>query len=205
MDNSSKRHIFFVDDEPKIRELVGGTLEQAGFKVSCFADAFHCIEKLRSTACDLLITDVKLPEMSGIELLTETKRFFPFLPILVITGYGDVPMAVKAMKAGAADFIEKPLEKHSLISAIEIALEKSPSPDSFLRQRLTNAEIKVLRLILDGKTNKETAYLLHRSVSTVEVHRKHIMSKLDAKNVVDLIKRASEMGLIEPQPPQAKK
>lgn len=204
MNNSSKRHIFFVDDEPKVRELVGETLEQAGFKVSCFADAFDCIKKLRGAACDLLITDVKLPEMSGIELLTEAKRFLPSLPILVVTGYGDVPMAVKAMKEGAADFIEKPLEKHALISAVEIALEQCPSSDPILCKRLTNAEIKVLYLILEGKTNKEAANLLHRSISTIEVHRKHIMRKLGAENIVDLVKIAAAMGLVNPQPPQAK-
>ncbi len=193
-----KQHIFFVDDEPKVRKLVGGTLEQAGFKVSCFAGAAECIEKLRSKNCDLLITDVKLPKMSGIELLTEAKRIFSSLPVLIVTGYGDVSMAVRAMKAGAADFIEKPLEKQTLLSAVEIALKQIPSNDPLVLKGLTNAEIKVLRLILDGKTNKETALLLHRSASTIEVHRKHIMRKLGADNVVDLVKQAAAMGMVYP-------
>jgi two-component system response regulator FixJ len=199
MTNISKLHIFFVDDEPKVRELVGGTLEQAGFKASCFASAADCLEQLRADKCDLLITDVKLPGMSGIELLTEAKRLAPSLPVLVVTGYGDIPMAVRVMKAGAADFIEKPLERQVLLSAVEFALKQIAPTDPLLRKGLTRAEMRVLYMILDGKTNKETANLLHRSVSTVEVHRKHIMRKLGVDNIVDLVKQATALGLISPQ------
>ena len=106
---------------------------------------------MRNENCDLLITDVKLPEMSGIELLTESKRFFPLMPVLIVTGYGDVPMAVMAMKAGAADFIEKPLERQALLSAVELALTQVAPTDPLLRKGLTNAEMKVLRLLLEGK------------------------------------------------------
>jgi two-component system response regulator FixJ len=199
MTDISKHHIFFVDDEPRVRELVGGTLEQAGFRVSCFASAADCLEQLRADKCDLLVTDVKLPGMSGIELLTEVKRFTPSLPVLVVTGYGDIPMAVRVMKAGAADFIEKPLERQVLLSAVEFALKQITPTDPLSSKGLTRAEMRVLSMILDGKTNKETANLLHRSVSTVEVHRKHIMRKLGVDNIVDLVKQATAMGLIYPQ------
>lgn len=199
MTNISKLHIFFVDDEPKVRELVGGTLEQAGFKASCFASAVDCLEQLRTDRCDLLITDVKLPGMSGLELLTEAKGLAPSLPVLVVTGYGDIPMAVRAMKAGAADFIEKPLERKVLLSAVEFALKQIAPTDPLLLKGLTRAEMRVLNMILEGKTNKETAYLLHRSVSTVEVHRKHIMRKLGVDNIVDLVKQATALGLVSPQ------
>jgi len=194
--NIPKQRIFFVDDEPKVQELVGETLEKAGFKASCFAGAADCLERLRTDKCDLLITDVKLPGMSGLELLAEVKRFFPSLSVVVITGYGDIPMAVRAMKAGAADFIEKPLEKLSLLSAVKFALEPITATDPLLRRGLTRAEMRVLRLILDGKTNKEAARLLHRSISTIEVHRKHIMRKLGVDNIVDLIKQATTIGLV---------
>lgn len=198
MPNIPKQRIFFVDDEPKIREIVSEILMQAGFRVSCFAGANDCLEQLRTDRCDLLITDVKLPGMSGLELLAEVKRFFPSLSVVVITGYGDIPMAVRAMKAGAVDFIEKPLEKRNLLSAVKFALEPITATDPLLRRGLTRAEMRVLRLILDGKTNKETAYLLHRSISTIEVHRKHIMRKLGVNNVVELVKQAATMGLINP-------
>jgi len=199
MPNILQQRIFFVDDEPKIRQLVSVTLKQAGFKVSCFARAVDCLEQLRTDRCDLLITDVKLPYMSGIELLTGAKRLVPSVPVIVITGYGDIPMAVRAMKGGAADFIEKPLERQTLLSAVELALEQIPVAEPLLHRGITPAEMKVLSLILDGKTNKETAQLLHRSVSTIEVHRKHIMRKLGASNAVDLVKRAAAMGLFSQQ------
>lgn len=190
-----KPHIFFVDDEPKIRELVSETLEEAGFNVSCFATAANCVEQLRTRTCDLLISDVKLPGVNGIRLLAEAKRIDPSLPVVLVTGYGDVPMAVRAIKAGACDFIEKPVNRQGLLWTIEFALKQVSPTHPLLHKRLTHAEMRVLRLILDGNTNKEIGRLLHRSESTVAVHRKHIMRKLGVHNAVDLIKRAAAMGL----------
>ncbi len=197
MPNNAKQHIFFVDDEPKVRGVVGGTLEELGSTVSCFARAADCLEQLGSKRCDLLITDVKMPEMDGMELLAKAKRLAPWLPILVITGYGDIPMAVAAIKAGAVDFIEKPLDKKSFLWKVKSILQQSTFDDSYKGKPLTESEMKVLKLIIDGKSNKEIAYLLHRSVRTIEVHRSHLMRKLDVDNVVDLVKRAAMMGLVE--------
>ena len=197
MPNNAKQHIFFVDDEPKVREVVGKTLEELGSKVSCFASATDCLEQLGSQRCDLLITDVKMPEMDGMELLAKAKRLAPWLPILVITGYGDIPMAVTAIKAGAVDFIEKPLDKKSFLWKVKSILQQSTFDDSYRGKPLTESEMKVLKLIIDGKSNKEIAHLLHRSIRTIEVHRGHLMSKLDVDNVVDLVKRVAMMGLVE--------
>jgi len=198
MPNIQKQHIFFVDDEPKVRELVGKSLEQAGFKVRCFSNAVDCLKKLRSDKCDLVITDVKLPKMSGIDLLTKIKCLVPSLPVVLITGFGDIPMAVNAMRAGAADFIEKPLNRETLLSVVKFALQPiTPPDDPIFNKGLTHAEMKVFRLILEGKTNKETSNLLHRSIGTIEAHRKHIMRKLGVDNVVDLVRRATSMGLLE--------
>jgi len=196
MTNNAKQNIFFVDDEPKVRKVVGRTLEQLGSKVSCFACAADCLERLRSQMCDLLITDVKMPEMDGIELLAEAKHIIPSLAVLVITGYGDIPMAVRAFKAGALDFIEKPLDRQSFLSAVELVLKRNASPDRLLGKALTRIEMRVLRLILEGKSNKEIAHLRHRSVRTIEFHRNHIMHKLSVDNLVDLVKQAVVMGLV---------
>jgi len=191
------KHIFFVDDEPKVRQVVGETLEDLGPKVSCFASAVDCLEQLGSQRCDLLITDVKMPEMDGMELLAKAKRLAPWMPILVITGYGDIPTAVAAIKAGAVDFIEKPLDKKSFLWKVKSILQQSTFDDFYTGKPLTESEMKVLKLIFDGKSNKEIANLLHRSVRTIEVHRGHLMRKLDVDNVVDLVKRAAMMGLVE--------
>ena len=198
--NIPKQHIFFVDDEPKIQELVCEILEKEGFQPRCFTNAADCLEQLRTKKCDLLITDVKLPGISGLELLAEAKRFFPSLSVVVITGYSDVPMAVGAMKAGAADFIEKPITKQALLSVVNSTLKPINPTDPLSRKGLTHTEMKVLRLILDGKSNKEAAYLLKRSQVTIEVHRRHIMHKLGVHNIVDLVKKAISLELNDPPP-----
>ena len=194
------KHIFFVDDEPSVCRAVAKTLERLGSKVSCFTRALVCLERLRSGTCDLLITDLKMPEMDGIELLVEAKRICPWLAVLVVTGYGDIPTAVKALKAGAADFIEKPLERESFLSAVDSLLNQLTRYDSLLGRPLTKTEMKVLRLILDSKSNREIARLLHRAPRTIEDHRHNIMRKLGVRNPIDLVKRAVAMGLMELPP-----
>jgi two-component system response regulator FixJ len=191
------RHIFFVDDEPKVREVIGETLEQIGSKVSCFACASDCLEQLEIQRCDLLITDMKMPGMSGIELLTEAKRLAPWLPVLVVTGYGDIPTAVTAVKAGAVDFIEKPLETETFLRKVKSLMKRNPVLDFMKDKPLTKSEVRILRLVIEGKSSKEISNILHRSVRTIEVHRARIMHKLGVDNLVDLVKRAAVMGLID--------
>lgn len=197
MTDIAKQHVFFVDDKPKVRKMVSRTLEQAGLKVSCFANATECLKQLRCRTCDLLITDVKMPEMDGIELLTEVKHIIPSLPVLVITGYGDIPMAVKALKVGASEFIEKPLDRQSFLSAVESVLERNALIHRMVGDVLTKTEMIVLRLILDGKSTKEIARLRHRSVRTIEDHRSRIMRKLGVDNLVDLVKQTAVVRLVE--------
>ncbi|MDD5063641.1 MAG: response regulator [Phycisphaerae bacterium] len=192
---ASNQHIFFVDDEPAICRSVSQTLTRSGYTVSCFTDADLCLQQLRSQSCDLLITDVRMPKMDGIELVRRAKRIVPWLSVLVITGFGDIPMAVKAVKAGAVNFIEKPLQKQSFLEAIQAAIAQQYSGNLLKGKPLTDKEEAVLRLILQGHSNKEMAQILHRSIRTIEDHRRHIMSKLNVDSVVDLVKRAAVMGL----------
>jgi FixJ family two-component response regulator len=196
MINRAKQHIFFVDDEPKVRKVVGRTLERIGLKVSCFARAADCLEQLASQKCDLLITDVKMPKMDGIELLAEAKRIIPLLPVIVITGYGDIPMAVKAVKAGASDFIEKPLGRRSLLLAVESVLRRDAWSDPLLGKLLTPTEMIILRYVLDGKSNKDIASVRHRAISTIEDHRNKIYKKIGVPNLSGLFKWAAKMRLI---------
>lgn len=195
--NGANQHIFFVDDEPKIRGAVEETLMQLGFKVFCFANAEDCLEQFGSQRCDLLITDMKMPGMNGIELLKEVKRFAPWLPVLIVTGYGDVPTSVAAMKAGAEDFIEKPLDTDTLSEKVGYLLRNNAIVDFFRDNPLTNNELRILRLVIKGKSSKEIANMLHRSIRTVEVHRARIMKKLDVNNLIDLVKRVVLMGLVD--------
>lgn len=202
MGRRSRQRVFFADDEPNVRKVVAKTLERLGVEVRCFASGRDCLEQLGPQTCDLLITDFKMPEMDGIALLTEARRIAPWLPVLVITGYGDVPLAVKAMRIGAADFIEKPLHKETFLRKVESILRQNTPGDPYKGGPLTMAELKVLKLIISGKSNKEIAQLLGRAVRTVEDHRSHIMRKLDVHNVIELVERASQMGLTESPPGQ---
>ena len=194
--NDNDRQIFFVDDELKVRHVVAETLEQLSERVTCFPCASDCIEQLSSQKCDLLITDLRMPEMDGIELLRCARLIAPWLPVLIITGYGDIPMAVGAIKAGAADFIEKPLDKKSFVRKVKSLLPENGN-HKHLGEPLTQTEQRVLKLVLDGKSNKEIANILKRSKRTIEVHRARVMRKLGADSLVALVKRAAATGLVE--------
>ena len=197
MADIAEQHIFFLDDEQTVREVVRETLEDSNFKVSCFGSPIECLARLRSKKCDLLITDLKMPEKDGIELLMDVQYLAPWVPVLMITGYGDIPTAIKAMKAGAVDFIEKPLEKKSFVRKIKSILKRNVATHPVLGASLTRNETKILQLIIDGKSNKEIAIMLHRSARTIEVHRANLMHKLGVDNLVDLVKRVASMGLFD--------
>ena len=120
-----KQHIFLIDDELDVCEAISEILEEAGYKVDYFTRAADFLERLCSQRCDLLITDLKMPEMNGIELLAKVKHTAPWVPVLIISGYGDIPTAVAAVKSGAADFIEKPIGKESLLGKVTSMLRHS--------------------------------------------------------------------------------
>jgi two-component system response regulator FixJ len=197
MNDHTGEYVYVVDDEPKVRTVLRKTLERAGLTVSCFGSADDCLACLDTGKCDLLITDVRMPEKDGIELLVEARKLQPWLPVLVVTGFGDVPMAVKALKAGAGDFIEKPLDRDTFLEAVRRLLSRNTVPRVLLDRTLTRMELKVLCHILDGRNNREIADALSRSHRTVEVHRRHLMQKLGASNVVELLRQAARLRLFD--------
>ncbi len=189
-----------VDDDDKLAQAIAGALRRAGGETRCFPTAEECLKELGSRKCDVVLTDYKLPGKSGLDLLSYVRRHFPWLPVIVMTQYGDVGTAVKAMKLGAEDFLEKPIDVGLLKTTIQSSLKKRRHLDQGVGKPLSPCELEVLSLILDGKSNSEAAEILHRSRGTVEVHRKHIMRKLGARNVVDLVMKAVAMGLHEHVP-----
>jgi len=193
-------HVVFVDDEPRVRYVVHKTLERAGAEVRCFSRAEDCLRHLSTQACDLLITDVKMPGRDGLDLLREVKERLPWLPVLIVTGYADVPMAVRALKAGAADFVEKPLDRDTFLETVDRLIARNAGPNAFLHKSLTRTERRILYLVLEGTNNREIATTLHRSTRTVEAHRNHLMQKLDATNISELLRRAAELGLLPSAP-----
>jgi FixJ family two-component response regulator len=204
MSENAIASVFVVDDDDCIRAAVCAILKRAKYDCCCFADVASCLSELKSQShhrdegCDLLITDLKMPEKDGMELLQEARAAFPWIPVIVMTAYGSIPMSVRAVKTGAFDFVEKPVEEGKLLTLVELALlKKADLNDPLVGKPLTRPERIVLCLILEGISNKRIAYILERSERTVEVHRSRIMRKLGVDNVVDLVKKATAMGWTE--------
>lgn len=204
MESMNAACVVFVDDEPAVCAVVQKTLERAGARVQCFQDAEACLRHLASCPCDLLITDMKMPGMDGMDLLRQVKEKLPWLPVLVVTGYGDVPMAVRALQAGAADFVEKPLDRDLFLQAVQRSVGRKAQAAAVLEESLTRTERKILRYLLDGRNSREIADALHRSPRTIEIHRSHVMRKLGAANIIELLRQAADLGLLRtpPVPPQ---
>ncbi len=187
--------VFFVDDDSGVRELISEELERINCNVSRFSNAADCLEQLGKQNCDLLITDVRMPGMDGMTLLNRVRHVAPWVPAMIITGFGDIPMATRAIKLGAVDFIEKPLDRRNFLHKVETILEHEGFFDTPIGHNLTKVEKKVLKMILEGKGNKEMAYILGRALRTVERHRSDIMHKFEVDNVVNLVKKTALINL----------
>ena len=188
--------IFVVDDEPQVCKAVSRILRQK-YKVTSFNSAQACLARLRASTykCDLLISDIKMLDMDGLELLRNVKRIRPLLAVLLITGYSDVPLAVRAMKAGARDFIEKPLHRKLLLDAVELTLGEHILYDSKAGKALTKTERKILKLITEGLTNRQIAEIRGCSIRTIEDHRHSLMRKLGARNIAELLRIVQKIDL----------
>ncbi len=194
--NITNKYIFVVDDDRDVLKAIQSILQRAGYPVWIFTSADTCLTSLEKQECNLIITDVKMPGLDGFGFLARIKEICPALPVLMITGYGDIPMAVKALKAGAGSFIEKPLEKEPLLQTVAELLRTKRNFNFKKGDPLSKAEKRVLDLILAGHNSRQIAEILHRSIRTIEDHRHNIMLKMDAKNIVELVKTAFQHKLI---------
>jgi two-component system response regulator FixJ len=193
---SSGRTIHVVDDDEAMRDSLVALLQDAGHQVRAYASAEELLARgVMESGC--VISDVRMPGMDGLALLRHLRARGNALPLVLITGHGDVPLAVTAMKAGAVDFLEKPFEAETLLDAIETGLRQrySVNPDGeeseAARRRLellTPREREVLERLVTGESNKEAAMRLGVSHRTVEFHRAHIMDKTGAKGLPDLVR-----------------
>jgi two-component system response regulator FixJ len=204
MNESAVACVFVVDDDECIRAAVCAMLKRAKYDCVCFPDVVSCLEEIKTQnrdlgeGCDVLISDVRMPGKDGLELLSEVRALFPWIPVIMMTAYGSIPMSVQAVKTGAFDFIEKPVEEAKLLSVVESALLRGAElHDPLVGKPLTRTERIVLCLILEGISNKRIAYILERSERTIEVHRSRVMRKLGVDNLVDLVKKSTAMGWTE--------
>ncbi len=172
--------------------------------VSGFSEQQAFIDKLSARPCDLLIFDLQGPKSEGLDLLERVRRMVPWMQSMVIVEQGAICDAIRAIKAGASDCLDKPVEQDRFLAAVETQLAKVGTSPRRRPRALTPREVQILQMILAGRTSFEMADDLHRSKRTIDVHRKNIMRKLQATGLVDLIKRALGMGFTDhPQPDSA--
>ncbi|WP_421917508.1 response regulator FixJ [Mesorhizobium sp.] len=194
--------VHIVDDEEPVRKSLAFLLTVSGFTVRLHESATAFLATAPAIRNGCLITDLRMPDMSGVELLLKLRHLPTRIPAIVITGHGDVPMAVEAMKAGALDFIEKPFEDETLIQAIKRAAEEiaktAPGDDiASINTRfasLTEREREVLSGVVAGLANKTIAFELDISPRTVEVHRANVMAKMEARSLPELVRMAMAAG-----------
>ncbi len=189
--------IYVVDDDEAMRDSMSWLLEGEGYQVACFDSAESFLAARSDDLRGCLVLDVRMPEMSGLELHEQLDALGSTLPIIFVTGHGDVPMAVAAIQRGASDFIEKPFRNEDLLSRIRRALEldqqRSASRErtdavAHRLEQLTQREREVLDLVVAGKLNKQIADTLDISMKTVEAHRARVMEKMGARTLAELIK-----------------
>lgn len=189
--------IYVVDDDEAMRDSMTWLLEGEGYKIACFDSAAAFLGAWRSSLRGCIVLDVRMPEMSGLELQEKLDSIGSHLPIIFVTGHGDVPMAVGALQRGACDFIEKPFHNEDLLARIERALELDSQiaarqqRDNAIASRLdqlTQREREVMQLVVAGKLNKQIADELDISMKTVEAHRARVMEKMGVRTLAELVK-----------------
>ena len=196
--------VYVVDDDPSVRKSLVRLITSVGLGVQAFPSAQDFLDSQLSEGPSCLILDVRMPGLSGLDLQKELKNRKRFIPVIFITGHGDVPMSVRAMKAGAADFLEKPFNDQELVDAIHKALTQDQQAK--LKQRkfsefkeraasLTPRENEVFGLVVRGLLNKQIAYELVMSEKTVKVHRARVMKKMSADSLAHLVRMAQELGM----------
>lgn len=195
--------IFVVDDDSAVRDALKLLLRSVGQAVETYGSGQEFIDAYSEDRPGCLVLDIRMPGMSGLELQQKLNERHSILPIIFITGHGDVPMAVEAMQAGAVDFIQKPFRDQDLIDRINQALEKDGNNRAALGERndirrrletLTPREREVLDLVVHGKANKVIAGDLKLSQRTVEIHRARVMEKMQASSLAHLVRMVLEVG-----------
>jgi FixJ family two-component response regulator len=207
--SGQRETIFVVDDDQAARESLCWLIESVGLRVRCFASAREFLEGHDRSAQGCLLVDVRMPGMSGLELQERLLAEGSQLPVIVLTGHGDVPMAVRAMKAGAVDFVQKPFNDQALLDGIRRALEAGAAARQAAQRRqeasqrlasLSAREAEVLRELLAGKPNKVIAASLGIAEKTVEIHRANLMRKTGVRSVAELV-RLTLQALPAHEPP----
>ncbi len=195
--------VFIVDDDQSVRTALARLMRSAGLHAETFASAKEFLEREHPDGPGCMVLDLSMPGSTGLELQQDMAAADIDLPIVFLTGHGNVPSSVKALKSGAVDFLEKPVDEDRLLSAIKDAVEqdirtrRDRDKLSEVRgrvARLTRRELQVFRLVVQGKLNKQTAAELGMSEKTVKVHRARVMQKMEADSLAELVRLAERAG-----------
>jgi FixJ family two-component response regulator len=196
--------VFLLDDEPGMLKALARLLKAEGFNVQAFTSAKAFLESYRPETLGCLVLDVAMPELNGLELQERLTRSGLLVPIVFLTGHGDIPMSVQAIKAGAVDFLTKPVKDADLLRAVRAALQRATEQRDLitevasLRQRyasLTPRESEVMALVVAGQLNKQIAANLGTGEHTIKVHRARVMEKMGVVALADLVRAAERLGL----------
>jgi FixJ family two-component response regulator len=199
--------VLVVDDDRAMREALKSLLESVGLQVALFDSAQGLMQSKLPDAPSCIILDIRLPRVSGLDFQAELAKADIHVPIIFITGYGDIPMSVKAMKAGAVDFLTKPFRDQDLLDAVSTAVERDrrrreeQRTNRNIQRRfdsLTPREREVMTFVSAGLMNKQIAGKLGVSEITVKIHRGHLMRKMEAKSLADLVRMAERLGIRQP-------
>jgi FixJ family two-component response regulator len=202
--NAEQPVVFIVDDDPSVRKALANLLRSVGLAVQTFATAQEFISTRRPDAPGCLVLDVRLPGVSGLDLQRQLTEAGVHMPIIFITGHGDIQMSVEAMKAGAVEFLTKPFREQVLLDAVQHAIERDRvahaqrAAQAELRnlyETLTPREQEIIPFIVGGLLNKQIAGELGTTEATVKVHRARLMHKLKADSLADLIRMAEKLGI----------
>jgi len=198
--------VLVVDDDASVREALSDLFQSVGLRVEVFASTQEFLKNRRPEGPGCLVLDVRLPGKSGLDFQQELNAANISLPIVFLTGHGDIPMSVRAMKAGAVEFLTKPFREQDLLDAVQTALERDRVNRedekllTTLRQRfasLTPREQAIMPLVVAGRRNKQIAFEIGTSEVTVKVHRTNLMRKMQASSLADLITMATKLGILE--------
>jgi FixJ family two-component response regulator len=199
--------VFIVDDDSSVREALGSLFRSVGLRVELFGSALEFLQGNRTDVPGCLVLDVRLPGLSGLDFQTQLAASGIHLPIIFMTGHGDIPMSVRAMKAGAIDFLAKPFREQDMLDAVAAAIEcdtrrrrdaEAISTLKSLFSSLTPREREVLAHVTSGLMNKQIAAALGLSEITVKIHRGNLMRKMEAKSLADLVRKAEALGIADP-------